>query len=542
MTVRSQPCRSDSESGRGKQRPTDSHEVKHTMTSEMERESATILIFGASGDLTARKLVPALFRLWDNGFLSAESPIIGCARREKTDDEFRNEMFEAIADGVDDRDRFRTKWDEFAARLFYLRVDLTADDSGKVLGDGISRIESETIQPDVRVVYLATAPSLFEPSVRAVSEAGLVPPPEEADRLRVVIEKPFGRDLESAQELGQDLGRYLVEEQAYRIDHYLGKETVQNILLFRFGNSIFEPLLNRNHVDHVQITVAESQGLERGRGGYYDKSGAIRDVLQNHVLQLLCLVAMEPPALFRANDIRDEKRKVLEALSPAHPTDIHKWAVFGQYVNGMFDGDPVVGYRQEERVDPASRRETYVAMDVRIDNWRWAGVPFYLRTGKRMPERITEIAIQFKEPPLHLFTTVECEGDICDLVGAQPNTLIFRIQPREAISLKFCTKRPGMQYQIHPVTMDFAYNSAFEQSLPEAYERLLLDVLRGDSTLFTRTDELESAWRFVTPLLDAVAGGVLPEPYVAGTWGPTGADDLLRESGRAWRTPSAREQ
>ncbi|RPI75588.1 MAG: glucose-6-phosphate dehydrogenase, partial [Planctomycetaceae bacterium] len=315
------------------------------------------------------------------------------------------------------------------------------------------------------------------------------------------------------------------------------KETVQNLLLFRFGNSIFEPLFNRTHVDHVQITVAESQGMESGRGGYYDTSGALRDVLQNHLLQLLALVAMEPPSFFRGKEIRDEKVKVLEALAPA-ATAIDDWAVRGQYTAATIDGQRVEGYLEEERIPASSVTETFAAIEVAIDNWRWAGVPFYLRTGKRMPRRVSEIAIQFKAPPLHLFKTVECEGDICELVEARPNQLVFRIQPSESISLTCSAKRPGMQYQIHPVQLDFAYEEGFkETALPEAYERLLLDVLRGDSTLFMRNDELDAAWRLVTPILDAWTSSGRPEPYPAGTWGPAGSARLLSRHARRWRSP-----
>lgn len=499
-------------------------------------EAATIVIFGASGDLTARKLLPAVFSLWREGYLSENTPIVGAARREKSHDEFRQEMHAAVSQNgrygpIDDE-----TWNRFAKRLYYLVLDLSKADDYPRFARELEKIEAGVT--DKRLFYMATTPELFVPTVEAIAKAGLVPDRRSKAWLRMVFEKPFGHDLESAHQLSRKLGRLLREEQIYRIDHYLGKETVQNLLLFRFGNSIFEPLFNRNHVDHVQITVAESQGIEHGRGGYYDQAGALRDVLQNHVLQLLALVAMEPPSFFRAKDIQFEKLKILEALAPGDPENIAAWAVRGQFAAGSIAGKPTIAYRQEDRIPPDSHRETFAAVDVRVDNWRWAGVPFYLRTGKRMPQRVSEIVIQFKLPPLHLFKTVECEGDMCELVGARPNKLVFRIQPSESISLSFSTKRPGMQYQIHPVRMDFEYQEAFQISLPEAYERLLLDVLRGDATLFMRNDELEAAWRLLTPVLHAwEQDPVGPEQYAAGTWGPAGADALLQQAGRSWHVP-----
>jgi glucose-6-phosphate 1-dehydrogenase len=503
-------------------------------------DDVTLLIFGASGDLTSRKLIPAVFQLRRNGFLSERSLVIGVARREKSDEQFRNEMRDAVREfgrsGAADSDC----WAQFASRLVYEAIDLAQEGEFARLREAVERREAQAGLSGRRIVYLATSPDLFLPSVEGLAAAGMLPEKPHRDRLRIVFEKPFGSDLQSAQQLSGHLSRLLGEEQIYRIDHYLGKETVQNILLFRFGNAIFEPLLTRTHVDHVQITVAESQGIEGGRGAYYDQSGALRDVLQNHVLQLLCLIGMEPPSMFQAEYIRDEKLKVLQALRPGREGSVDDWAVAGQYAAAAVSGKRVKAYVDEDRVDPDSRTETFVALEARIDNWRWAGVPFFLRTGKRLPARVSEIAVQFKLPPLHLFSTVECEGNMCELVETRPNTLIFRIQPQESISLAFAAKRPGMQYQIQPVDMDFHYSDSFGNDVPEAYERLLLDVMRGDSTLFTRTDELEAAWRFVDPVLEHWKRHEhRPELYPAGSWGPKGAMQLLTRTGRQWRAPGS---
>lgn len=508
------------------------------MSASAPTGDSTILIFGASGDLTARKLVPALFQLFRQGYF-AQRPIIGVARRDKSDEQFRAELRTTILAEPDDPTE--EAWSRFEQLLHYVRIDLSKQHEYEGLADRTSELEAQHGCTDnaPRVVYLSTAPALFEDAVLGLHHSGLIPPMENKDRLRVVVEKPFGHNLESAQALNATLTRWLHEDQIYRIDHYLGKETVQNILLFRFGNSIFESLLNRNHVDNMQITVSENIGMEGGRGAFYDTAGALRDVLQNHLLQLLCLATMEPPALFQARQIRDEKMKVLQALRPGATGSINQWVVRGQYTAGLVNREPALGYREEDRVPPQSNRETYVAMKVGIDNWRWEGVPFFLRTGKRLPERVTEIVIQFKHPPLNLFSTVECNGDLCDLVETQPNQLVLRIQPRESIFLRFSTKRPGMQYHVEPVVMDFDYEDHFPAELPSAYERLLLDVMRGDSTLFTRSDELLAAWRFVDPILTGWENSSsAPDLYNAGTWGPASADRLVSENDRRWRIPT----
>jgi glucose-6-phosphate 1-dehydrogenase len=507
------------------------------MADSLPRGNSTVLIFGASGDLTARKLVPALFQLFRQGYLKT-GPVIGVARRDKSDQQFRDELKQSVL--TSPSDEIMADWQRFEKILHYKRVDLSNQADYEGLADATAKLEAEQGCPEgtPRVVYLSTAPSLFEDAVLGLHHSGLIPPKEQRHLLRVVVEKPFGHDLKSAEVLNQTLTRWLHEDQIYRIDHYLGKETVQNILLFRFGNAIFEPLLNRNHVDNVQITVSEQIGMEGGRGAFYDTAGAMRDVLQNHLLQLLCLVAMEPPALFQAQQIRDEKMKVLQAIRPGTNGSVNQWAVRGQYAAGLIDRQPAVAYREEDRVPLNSNRETYVALKVGIDNWRWEGVPFFLRTGKRLPKRVTEVVIQFKQPPLNLFSTVECNGDLCDLVESQPNQLVLRIQPRESIFLRFSTKRPGMQYHIEPVVMDFDYEDHFPAELPSAYERLLLDVMRGDSTLFTRSDELLAAWKFVSPILEAwERSSSSPDLYPAGTWGPSAADRLVSEDGHRWREP-----
>ncbi|HLJ11803.1 MAG TPA: glucose-6-phosphate dehydrogenase [Planctomycetaceae bacterium] len=502
-------------------------------------EPCAIVIFGATGDLAARKLLPALFGLWHSRFLPARFAIVGVARRPKSDDAFRAEVETAIHTFRKDSLAIKDGWETFLSHVHYHRADLTSAESMQGLAQRLKDLDAELRLSGNRLFYLATDPEFFGPAIERLAGAGLVGRDVERPWARVVIEKPFGHDLASAVELDRHVVRFLKHDQAFRIDHYLGKETVQNLMAFRFGNAIFEPLLTRQYVDHVQITVAESIGIEGKRGDFYDHAGALRDVVQNHMLQLLALVAMDPPATLKASDVGIAKLNVLRSLVPLRGPEVTRRVVRGQFGPGAIDGKPVGGYRDEEGVARDSSTETYVALRTSIENWRWAGVPFLLRTGKRLPKRVTEIAIQFKLPPLRLFQTVECEGDVCDLREALPTVLVFRIQPDEGISLSFSAKRPGMQFVLHPVRFEFDYGKSFQLELPEAYERLLLDALRGDTTLFMRSDELQAAWEFATPILDAWQSGPVPPfpNYAAGTWGPSEADRLLEGCSSSWREP-----
>lgn len=480
-------------------------------------EPVTFIISGASGDLTRRKLIPALYTLFKDGALTKDFAIAGFARRDYDSRSFCRLMAEAL------REHSRTPVDEpslkaFCSHLSYYRGDL----SDPAAYAGLKKAFETGTLPANRLFYLSITPDLVESAVTGLQQAGLITPPHSKPWTRVVVEKPFGHDLQSANALNRMLLDHLNETQIYRIDHYLGKETVQNILSFRFANTIFEPVFNRTYVDHIQITAAETVGMESGRGAFYDQTGALRDMVVNHLFQLLCLVTMEPPDGLEARSIRNEKMKILRALRLAGSAEHHPAVCFGQYSGG----ENITAFRNEERVSPQSDTETFAALRMEINNWRWAGVPVYLRTGKRLAKKTTEIAIQFKAPPLSLFQHVACKGDVCDLTGVKPNTLIFRIQPDEGIFLQVSAKRPSMQLAVESVNMDFSYSGRWDKELPEAYERLLLDALRGDSTLFTRSDEVEAEWEVIAPVLAAAAAS-RPFLYKPGTWGPQEADTVL---------------
>ena len=495
---------------------------------ERTPEPNTVVIFGASGDLTRRKLVPALYNLGLDRLLPNNFAVVGLARRPIPHDEFRRQMLEGVNAFSRNRPAQPEVWDNFAQGVFYSPGSFDDPAAYRQLGELLDRLDHERGTSGNRLFYLATAPEYFPVIIQQLGATGL-------DQslgggwVRVIIEKPFGRDLASAVELNKTIRAVLREDQVYRIDHYLGKETVQNILVFRFANGIFEPLWNRNHIDHVQITVAEAVGVE-GRGGYYETSGVIRDMIQNHMLQLLTVLAMEPPVALEGDAVRDEKVKVLRAIRPINADEVDQWVVRGQYTAGAIAGKPVPGYREEQGVAKESLTETFLALKLHIDNWRWAGVPFYLRSGKRLPKRSTEIAIQFKQIPLSLFGR-NAGGAI------EPNILALNIQPDEGIALKFGAKVPGPAAQIHPVNMNFHYGTSFGVPAPEAYERLILDCLLGETALFTRDDEVEAAWTFVDRILAGWAQTrvkALPA-YEAGTWGPPESHEFMGREGRKWR-------
>jgi glucose-6-phosphate 1-dehydrogenase len=495
-----------------------------------ELPSCALVIFGASGDLTKRKLVPALYSLSLDSRLPEGFVVVGTARSEMSHEEFRRKMRDAVGEFGRGGLKDPKGWDRFAANLYYLSANHREPESYLRLKDSLVHLEKKYSTGGRRILYLATPPDQYGPVIQQIAAAGLAGRhARDGKWTRVVIEKPFGADLETARALNQQVHEAFDEGQVYRIDHYLGKETVQNILVFRFGNAVFEPIWNRRYVDYVQITAAETVGVE-GRGGYYEHAGAIRDMFQNHLLQLLCLTAMEPPVAFAADPVRDEKAKVLRAIRPIAQADIEKVAVRGQYEPGVVAGKKAAGYREESGVDPHSTTETYAALRLSIDNWRWEGVPFYLRSGKRLAKRVTEIAIHFKQPPMLLFKS-------CAVEQLNSNVLCLRIQPDEGISLTFEVKPPGPEICVSSLSLNFEYEAAFGAASPDAYETLLLDIMRGDSTLFTRQDWVELAWGILTPLLKAwqEKSGENLAGYKAGSAGPEEADAFIQKDGRAWR-------
>jgi glucose-6-phosphate 1-dehydrogenase len=518
--------------------------LREGLTSRPQPKPCSLVIFGATGDLTHRKLIPALYNLAADGDLPADMTVIGFARRDKPDDVFRTEMEEAtrkfsrqpVKDEV---------WNHFAESLYYHRSAFDDDAGYKALAERLDKIDAERGTGGRRLFYLAAGPEQFEPIISRLKNSGLHNPGKgDGGGSRVVVEKPFGTDLKSARHLNEIVSKAFHESSTYRIDHFLGKETAQNIMVLRFANAIFEPIWNSRYIDHIEITAAETLGVE-GRAGYYETSGALRDMVQNHLIQLLTLVCMEPPTDLRADSVRDEKVKVLRSLRQMNgPEDVAKHVVRGQYSAGAINGQPAPAYREEQNIKPGSMTETFVAMRVLIDNWRWSGVPIYVRVGKRLPKSGAEISVHFKQAPSVLFNQATAAD-----ASLGSNVLVIRIQPDEGVSLRIQSKLPGAALRVEPVKMDFQYGASFGKASPEAYERLLLDAMSGDPTLFARRDEVEEAWQFVDVIEEAWHGdtdgsktnaeGPADAPglfeYAAGSWGPKEADDLLAQDGRSWR-------
>ncbi|MBL9153441.1 MAG: glucose-6-phosphate dehydrogenase [Verrucomicrobiales bacterium] len=494
-------------------------------------ESCTLVIFGATGDLTHRKLIPALYNLAAAGELPAGVRVVGFARRPKTDDEFRAGL-EELNRKVSRHSHHDDLWRQFSRTISYHASEFQDAAGYDALRQRLEALEAEGASGN-RLFYLASAPEYFDDILAGLRQAGLNRP-RDRGWSRIVVEKPFGTDLPSARRLNRIVAETFPERDTYRIDHYLGKETAQNIMVLRFANALFELLWNNRCIEQVQITCAEHLGMEGGRGGYYDTAGALRDMVQNHLLQLLSLIAMEPPADLTADGVRDEKVKVLKCLRPIRgAAAVAENVVRAQYTSGNVDGQPVVGYRREDRVNPGSLTESYVALRIMIDNWRWEGVPFYIRMGKRLPKKATEISIHFKEAPRVLFNALNAANG-----ATAGNVLVIRIQPNEGISLGMRSKLPGPAARLQPVKMDFDYQTSFGRSGPEAYERLLLDAMAGDATLFARDDEVEQAWAFIDEIEHAWHQSPEPPPmadYQAGSWGPKEADLLLKKLNHQWR-------
>ena len=487
----------------------------------MQTDNNCIVIFGASGDLTHRKLIPALYNLYKIGRLSENFSVLGVARSDLNDETFREKMREAL---IHNEETTPETLDAFCSHLYYQAVNTSdAQDYGKLV-PRLDNLHDKYKTCGNTLYYMSTPPSLYGVIPECLAAHGLNT--EEYGWKRIIVEKPFGYDEKTAQALDVQIHRFFEEHQIYRIDHYLGKETVQNLLVLRFSNGWFEPLWNRNFIDYVEITGAESIGVEE-RGGYYDGSGAMRDMFQNHLLQVLAMVAMEPPAIINANSMRDEVAKVMHSLRPLTSEDMENNLVLGQYTAAEINGKMEKGYLEEKGVPADSRTETYISLRCEIENWRWAGVPFYVRTGKRLPARVTEIVIHFKTTPHPVFSQ-----------NAPENKLIIRIQPDEAISMRFGLKKPGAGFEAKEVSMDFRYADLAGTQVLTAYERLLLDAMKGDATLFARTDAVHAAWKFVQPILDYKANGGRIHEYEAGTWGPVAADKLIAKQGKVWRKPS----
>ncbi len=491
--------------------------------------ATAFVVFGATGDLAHRKLYPALASLATTDQLPHRLVVVGVARTQMADEDFATEVRNAIAKAGGAEPGGRTVLDERDVGFRYIAGTFDDEATFREVGAVLAACEAEYGTAGNALYYLATIPQMFGPVAVGLGEAGLAEEPRGAFR-RIVVEKPFGRDLASSRALDAGLHRYFREHQIFRIDHYLAKETVQNILALRFTNTIFEPIWNRRYVDHVQITVAEDLGVEH-RGTFYEQSGALRDIVQNHLLQVLALTAMEPPASFDADAIRNEKVKVLRSVRPLPPDELTRSVVRGQYTRGEIGGVDVPGYREEEGVSPESNVETYLALELDIDNWRWAGVPFYLRTGKRLPRRVTEVALQYQRVP---FLPLPPSA----VSSVEPNVMVLNIQPDEGVTLQFAAKVPGPTFRVRGVELEFRYGKAFKEQAPEAYERVLRDAFLGDATLFIRSDEVDQSWQIVQPLIDAFEAGRVPlHFYPAGTWGPPEADNLLANHEDVWRTP-----